>query len=160
MPNHQATAIANEFLRRRDDDTWPQQMLIQKLAYIAHGWNLAINGEALINEAPQAWDNGPVFRSVWDHIKNYGYGKRRSLLVDPETRSEIVARLNKDERDVIEHVWRKYGGYDAQTLSKITHQSGTPWSKAYLRSRNAPLMTDEIKKYFVELALKSRGVDA
>lgn len=157
MPNHRPTAIANEFLRRRQNSAWPQQMWIQKLVYIAHGWNLAINGKPLVNETPQAWDNGPVFRSIWDHIKENGYRSPYSTLVDAETGVEISDSLTDDEKEVIDHVWVKYGGFSAQRLSKMTHRPGTPWSNAYLQARNALLDENEIKNHYIKLGKAGRS---
>jgi len=158
MPNHAAEAIANEFLRRRADDAWPQQMLIQKLVYIAHGWNLAINDQPLVDELPQAWDNGPVFRSIWNHIRDNGYGGEHCTLIEPFDGDEISADLLKSERQVIDHVWRKYGHLRAIDLSRMTHEPGTPWAQAYLgRGRNAELDNPVIRQHFIELALAGRG---
>jgi uncharacterized phage-associated protein len=157
MPNHDPRAIANEFLRRRASDAWPQQLSIQKLTYIAHGWNLAINGRPLVSEAPQAWDNGPVFRSIWDHIKEYGYRGDSCTLVDPVSKSEIRAELAPAEKAVIDHVWAKYGSRTSSELSDMTHQPNTPWHKAYFgKNRNAPLDNEDIRRHYIELALAGR----
>src|SRR5690348_15136296 len=102
MPNYSATAIANEFLRRRGESVSPAQMLVQKLAYIANGWNLAINGEPLIRENAEAWDNGPVYRSIWDHIRDFGYRGDHCTLLDPVTNQEINVRLAEQEVSVID----------------------------------------------------------
>ncbi|MCV3765655.1 Panacea domain-containing protein [Rhizobium sp. TRM95796] len=161
MPNHDARAIANEFLRRRDSDTWPKQLPIQKLTYIAHGWNLAINGEPLIDEVPQAWDNGPVFRSVWNHIKDFGYRGKKYTLLEPVSGEEITANLTPGEKAIIDHVWKKYGSKSSVELSDMTHQVGTPWYKAYFGNRkNAPLSNDDIKDHYIKLALAGRVKDA
>lgn len=158
MANFPAIAIANEFLRRRGTSAYPQQMLIQKLSYIANGWNLAINGEPLIDEQPEAWDNGPVYRSIWDNIKESGYNGDQCLLIDPVSKVQATAELNEKERAVVEHVWRKYGNYSANLLSKMTHESNTPWSNTYFtRGRNAKLRNDEIKQHYVDLAMAGRG---
>jgi uncharacterized phage-associated protein len=160
MPNHDARAIANEFLRRRNSDTWPQQLPIQKLAYIAHGWNLAINGNPLIDEVPQAWDNGPVFRSIWSHVKDFGYRGKKYTLVDPIADSEFTANLSEKEKAVIDHVWRKYGVKSSTELSDMTHQMGTPWYKSYFgKGRNASLSNDEIRDHYVKLALAGRDAN-
>ena len=126
MSGHRATAIANEFLRRRGTDTWPAQMLIQKLVYIAHGWALAITGKPLVAESPEAWDNGPVFRSIWDHIRDFGYRGEHCTLTEPDTKIEIRDSLTPEQTAIIDHVWRKYGGSSGIDLSKMTHEPGTP----------------------------------
>ena len=155
---HSAKAIVNEFLRRRKDTAWPQQMHIQKLAYIAHGWNLAINGEPLIDEQPQAWDNGPVFRSVWDHIRDFGYRGENNTLVDPVSREEIKTDLSPSEKQIIDAVWKRYGPISASKLSDMTHEPGTPWYTAYFgRHRNARLDNEEIREHYTQIAMAGRG---
>lgn len=157
MPNHSAKAIANEFLKLRASSAWPSQMFIQKLAYIAHGWNLAINGEPLIAEAPEAWDNGPVYRSIWEHIRDFGYRGPSNELVNPETGAILEEPLTDDERQIINHVWKKYGAKSAYELSKMTHQPSTPWANAYFRYRNAPLLNDDIQQHYIDLAVAGRA---
>lgn len=132
-------------------------MQIQKLVYVAYGWNLAINGQSLVNERPQAWDNGPVFRSIWDHIKNWGYSKYRCMLADPFEDNPISADLSPNEEAVIDHVWRKYGHMTGHELSQITHKPDTPWSKAYFgRGQNSQLDPHEVREHYVKLAMAGR----
>lgn len=158
MPNHSPLAIANEFLRRRGSPGWPAQMQIQKLTYIAHGWNLAINGEPLVSEPPEAWDNGPVFRDIWNHVRDYGYKGPNCTLVDPFDKTEISEELLPSEKAIIEHVWNKYKGMSGVALSHMTHEPGTPWYQAYFgRGQNATLSNEEIKKHYIDLALAGRG---
>lgn len=158
MPNYSAISVVNEFLRRRGKDIRPQQMFIQKLAYIANGWNLAINNEPLIEENAEAWDNGPVYRSVWNHIRDNGYKGEFCTLVDPFNGEVIQADLNQEESNIVNHVWAKYGKMNAHELSKMTHEPNTPWSKAYFdRGRNSELNNEEIKSHYIALALAGRG---
>jgi uncharacterized phage-associated protein len=158
MPNHSPLAIANEFLRRRGSGGWPAQMQLQKLTYIAHGWNLAINGKPLVSEPPQAWDNGPVFREIWNHVRDYGYRGPNCTFVDPFTNAEIREDIDPSEKAVIDHVWSKYGSFSGIALSKMTHEPGTPWYKAYFEGgQNSSLSNDDIKRHYVDLALAGRG---
>lgn len=158
MPHQSALAIANEFLRRRASDAWPQQMFIQKLVYFSHGWTLAITNDALIDEQPEAWDNGPVYRSIWDHIRDYGYGKNDCLLINNNSKEEFKANLSSVESQIIDHVWNKYKNFSASELSDMTHLPNTPWFKAYFQGgRNKELPNDEIKSYFVGLAKAGRA---
>ena len=156
MPHYSAAAIANEFLKRMPEGQAHSQIVIQKLTYIAHGWCLAIVGEPLVDEPPQAWDNGPVFRSIWDRFKMFGFGSKSGLLEGNDGRP-FEAHLNAAEADIIDRVWKRYGHLSGRALSDMTHQPGTPWWKAYFdRGRNAELDRDEIRAHFVKLALAGR----
>ena len=53
--------VAHEFLRLAREDgksLWPMQVL--KLAYIAHGWMLALYHRPLIGDGIEAWTYGPI----------------------------------------------------------------------------------------------------
>lgn len=157
MPAYPPQAIANAFLRLRASPMRPAQMLIQKLIYFAHGWNLAINDAPLTAEPPEAWANGPVYRAIWDHVRDYGYKGPDCTLVDPYFGGVIEAPLTDAETGVVVHVWRKYGQKSPLELSRMTHQPGTPWSTAYYqRGQNALLRDEEIRDYYTALAMAGR----
>jgi uncharacterized phage-associated protein len=157
MPNYLPVVIANEFLKRHSGTSIPAQMQLQKLVYIAHGWNLAINAQPLVSESPEAWDNGPVFRSLWDHIRDWGFGAKTKLLEEPFDGKVASASLSKDEMDVIDHVWKKYGQYNGLQLSRMTHEPNTPWTATYFaRGRNQSIPNDETKKHYIQLAMAGR----
>ena len=158
MPGHSAIEIANEFLVRRASSTWPQQMFLQKLSYISNGWNLVINGERLISEKPQAWDNGPVYVSLWRHVKDWGYGRHFCQLESPFSDEPLRASLSASETSVIDHVWSRYGHYSAAQLSEMTHEPETPWTKAYVgRGRNSELDDADVVDHYMKLALAGRA---
>lgn len=154
MPNHDPRAIANEFIKLNRGGM--EQMKLQKLVYIAHGWNLAINQDPLIEGKIEAWDGGPVMRSIWDHLRDFGYNAVGGLL--GRSRSEpFAADLSKSERDVIEHTWRKYSRYSGLQLSEMTHRPGTPWTNAYFgKGRNNSLPNRDIQAHFTEMAIAGR----
>jgi len=154
MPNHSARAIANEFIGRNGGPM--SQMKLQKLVYMAHGWNLAINQKPLIKDRIEAWDGGPVMRTIWNHLRDLGYNSGSYFLGNSKA-EKYVADLSASEKNIIDHVWEKYGGYTGLSLSEMTHKPGTPWSNAYFGSgQNSPLSEKDIKQHFVELALAGR----
>jgi uncharacterized phage-associated protein len=158
MAFHSPLAIANEFLDLHGTTSIPAQMQLQKLVHIANGWNLAINGEPLVSELPQAWDNGPVFRSIWNHIRDCGFGRKSNLLENPTSSKPYRAPLSDSERTIIDHVWRKYRHLSGLELSRLTHEPNTPWSKAYFeRGRNSSIPNEDVKRHYTELALKGRA---
>lgn len=155
MPGHDPRAIANEFIKLSGNRPF-NQMWLQKLVYIANGWNLAINREPLTDARIEAWDGGPVYRTIWNHLRDFGSDRDSKLLCNPGN-GPYEARLSPEERGVIEHVWKRYGEYSGNELSQMTHQSGTPWSNAYFgRGRNAALDEAEIQQHFVDIALAGR----
>ena len=149
--------IANEFVSLAGHQL--PQMKLQKLTFIANGWNLAISGEPLVDTTAEAWDNGPVFREIWDRIRDLGVtpdGHIRDY--SGET---CQAMLDSQERQVVAHVWRRYGNLSSQRLSELTHQPETPWTQAYFgRGRNAPIYNDEVEQHYRELALAGRAQHA
>ncbi len=158
MPRHSPIAIANEFLRRRGSPTYPSLMYIQELVAIANGWNLAINGEPLVSEAPQAWPNGSVFRQIWDHANDGGFKGPNSEIVDPITGQIVTSNVTGSEQDIIDHVWKKYGNYTTQQLSHLTQQLNSPWAFAYFeKGRNSEIDTERTRQYYIKLALAGRS---
>jgi uncharacterized phage-associated protein len=158
MPSYDPRAIANEFLKSSGGSV--SQMKLQKLVFFAHGWNLAINRSPLVDGRIEAWDGGPVFRAIWNHFRDFGLNYKGSLMGD-ESGQPICANLSQSERGVVEHVWKRYGGYTGLELSNMTHEPGTPWSNAYFgRGRNSVLSQSDIHSHFVELALAGRTAAA
>ncbi len=154
MPNYDPRVIANEFIGLNGGPM--AQMKLQKLVYLAHGWNLAINNESLVSGRIEAWDGGPVMRLIWNHLRDFGYNAVGSLL-GASRDAPFEAELQEHEREVIRHVWRRYGLYSGAELSEMTHEPGTPWSNAYFGSgRNSALSQSDIRQHFIELALAGR----
>lgn len=160
MADHTAAAIANEFLKlARRDGTALTHMQLQKLPYIAHGWALAILKNPLINSSPCAWKYGPVYPGLYDALSRYGAGPVDELVrandgnVWAETRGDIVEeRLSKDERRLLDMVWRRYGTRSGIELSSITHRSGTPWTETWEKHGNgSPIPDDLIRKHYDQL---------
>jgi uncharacterized phage-associated protein len=162
-------AIANEFIRMAAaEGRQLTQMQLQKLAYLAHGWNLAVNGVPLVSDEMQAWDYGPVFPMLYEHAKYFGSSPIPRPLTDKDdNRIEFffadeagagpgkpyVASLSDAERAVIDHVWRRYGTYSAFKLSDLTHKPGSPWFETYFgHGKSAPIENDLVRKHYLELA--------
>lgn len=161
---HRAVEIANEFLRLAPGHNLTQ-MQVQKLAYIAHGWNLAINGAPLISEDVKAWPYGPVYPDLYDHTQFFGRDPIGRLVTPDDAKiarffgegksssPPYQATLSPPERAIISQVWKRYGTLSAIKLSELTHQPNTPWFKAYrLRGQGATLPEEDIRAHYVELA--------
>lgn len=162
-------AIANEFIRRASKDGKSfTQMQLQKLVYIANGWNLAINGKPLTYDEPEAWEYGPVYKELRRALRPYGREQVSreinnedfipgSFADDPST--PAVATLTDDERAVVDRVYRDYGKFHAFQLSALTHREGTPWSKVYAggAGKYDEIPAQMIRDHFVDLARSHRA---
>ncbi len=121
MANYSVYEIANWFLINKGS---MEHKKLQKLCYYAQAWHYVLNEEPLIDTGFEAWVHGPVNRTLWNRLRDYGY------LQVKETEFESVANnLSKDENDFLERVWATYGQFDGYQLEQLTHTE-EPWIKA------------------------------
>lgn len=112
-----ATIIGQYFLSKNLDLT---DIQIQKLVYYAYSWYMVKHqGEKLFEERPQAWIHGPVFRSLFDNMKDYE--KFRS--------SKNYEKLDATIKTFLDIIYTVYGKYSGNELEELTH-SETPWQNA------------------------------
>jgi uncharacterized phage-associated protein len=170
-----AKAVANEFLALGRRDGIPlSPMKLQKLVYFAHGWHLAVYGEPLLDERVEAWQYGPVIKSLYHEFKRFGNesitkdatsvklvrdGRLSLRFVTPRLagESDDVLRAKK----VVARVWNNYCSFSAVQLSKMTHDTGSPWHKTWEPMADNPIKgtdipNDEIKRFFREQASNRR----
>jgi len=155
---HSACGIANQFLdRARAEGRTLTPMQIQKLCYLAHGFNLALFDEPLIKDKAFAWDWGPVYPELYDAVKRFGSGSIEGDICEnnwafmPHIRGNRVdADLNEREAALVDRVWKDYGEFDGFQLSALTHEDGSPWEAVYRPGvKNILIPDDLIKEYFV-----------
>lgn len=154
-------------------------MQLLKLVYLAHGWNLAITNESLINDRVEAWEYGPVIPNLYHSLKTYGAGKVTAPLkgLTPPlgktlltmtwdemkaNTKEYTADFSRPEMDLIDRILDVYGGLRAYQLSALTHKEGTPWYTVWhdqdgVSEKDARIDNELIKQHFIELANKRRG---
>lgn len=97
---------------------------VQKLLYIAYGIFLAVKGERLTDEHPQAWPFGPVFpRTRNKLLKADFYG---IVLGNPDL-LHISSDMEADS--LVNSVFRSFGEWSASQLSEWSHSEGSPWER-------------------------------
>jgi len=123
-----STDIAREFVRLADAVSLRlDQLQLQRLVYIAHGWCLAATGEPLTGDRPEAWRIGPIYRRMADLLGPLGAGPvRLECFVEGPS-----AELSSFEMDRIAVTLRDYGALGSPQLSSVTQGAGTPWYKVY-----------------------------
>jgi uncharacterized phage-associated protein len=145
--DHDSKAVANVFisLSKGDRDRkYLTNMQIQKLVYIAHGFNLAALGEPLFRDRVYAWQFGPVIPSLYDALKEYGSGEVKHAL------SAYTPQIKTNSREwkVIKSVWDGYGQFSGPKLSSMTHKPGTPWADVWMPGTHKEIPNDTIRHYY------------
>jgi uncharacterized phage-associated protein len=127
-----AAAVANHFLDKEALD----HMKLQKLAYIAHGWHLAIVDSPLFYNRVEAWKYGPVIPDLYHSLKLWGRKPITERLVhtDPSSCALVPWDFDKSKeaeqaRLIADRVWEVYKGFSPLELSAMTHEKGTPWEQ-------------------------------
>jgi len=113
-------------------------MAIHKIAFFANGWRLAQTGQPFIRQPFEAWNYGPVLRSVYDAFKSAGRGKvtTRAKGFDPVARESFIAQADfpPEDKAFLRAILAAYGCYSAEKLSELTHIAGGAWDRVW----NAP----------------------
>lgn len=150
-------AVANKILEvakeSSDPSVTPMQLI--KLAYLCHGWMLGLYGRPLLSESVEAWQYGPVVRSIYKAVS-----KHRDKPVEYPIKNMFGHSANEEfdeaELDIIQQVYRIYGGWSGLSLSNLTHQPGTPWSIVWSgKGKNSVISNDLIESHFKEKARAS-----
>ena len=124
-----ARCVANEFIRRANGEGQPLTHLqIQKLVYFSHARLLFLHGQPLIDKGFEAWEYGPVVPDLYHALKRYGPDEvlEEIPIGDPPAYSSR-------ETDIFDWCFNRYGHLSGPQLTRITHASGSPWSRAVTR---------------------------
>ena len=102
---------------------------LQKLAYYAYAWFIALNNESkdaienrLFVARFEAWVHGAVCPELYDTYRSYG---SRTI---PQ-REDIILQFSPDELDTLNQVLEVYDPYNGNELESICHQE-SPWLNA------------------------------
>lgn len=136
-----AKTIAQAFLCLSDPEVGDvvTNLKLQKLLYYAQGFNLAINNKPLFKEDILAWEHGPVIREV--------YNLYRDNASAPLPVKTCPSSLTKEEKSLVENVWKVYGQFSAWKLRDMTHNE-SPWLNT---DRNSSITHSRMKTFFKTL---------
>lgn len=134
--------IANEFIRiAAARGRMLDQIRLQHLVYIAHGWCLALHGEPLTGDRPEAWKFGPVYRRLADALARYGLdpvcreisnGEIYPGFLCGNPDEPAAAPLEAVEREVIARTYEHYGELAPGQLSACTGKHElAPWAGVF-----------------------------
>ena len=162
---YSAKAVGNFFLDRyRGHGITP--LKLQKLVYLAHGWNFVFRPDAPLvkDEHAEAWQYGPVFPSLYYEFRHLGRQPidrpATELQLDPrdlETVLTTVPRIPETDkviRNFLDGIWGIYGRFSGVQLSELCHRPGSPWHKTKTQNqalRNAHIDNKLIRDHYDEL---------
>lgn len=134
MKTFPAIIVANFFVEKSIDEKMPiSNLKVNKLVYLAHGWHLGFYEKPLIREDIEAWQFGPVVRSVYDAFKKYG----KTPITKPATTGfsdemkEIGELADAETIDFLNSLWKHYRDWKPWQLSVLTHEKDSPWDLEY-----------------------------
>jgi uncharacterized phage-associated protein len=115
---------------------------IQKLLYCCYGCVLAGFNERLCDEYPRAWQYGPVFPKVFNHIKKGKPFPLKSGALD----------TSEEMKQFLEKVIDVFGRYSAGALTAWSHHPDSPWDIVVnkMDAPNSFIPDDLICRYFLE----------
>lgn len=144
MKKYSALDISKYFLSLASnvDENDLTNLKLQKLLYFAQAKYLAKKNKKLFEEEIEAWDLGPVVRSVYESFKICG--RFPITLFDVKYTSK---ELDPDTKDFLNKVWDEYSKYSAGYLVDKTHEKNSPWYEAYKSSKKV-IPEKSLKSYF------------
>lgn len=110
---------------------------LHKLLYFIQAWHIALfEKDTLWEELPEAWVNGPVYRSIYNLFKKKFYRNENFRYKDdgeklPQELKKAVeeSRLSALQQNFIFDVLNVYAPMSDEKLVLSTHQA-LPWNKA------------------------------
>ncbi len=128
--------VVRQFSQQSCGDITP--MKLQKLLYYIKVWTLVARQD-LVRADFEHWEYGPVNREVYNFYKQY-----QSLAIDPSQIEDVA--INKSEKDLVDFIVENYIGFDAFTLSAMTHTE-EPWKQT---QSNNVILDELIKSYYCQ----------
>jgi len=132
-------------------------LALEKLLFFSQGVNYALNGSRLIDNDSQAWAHGPVYPSVYNQYKKYGYKPIDNGIKSVSGR--MLSKVSDEELKAIDLVIHTFGLYSPKILENISHTQ-TPWKEKRIGYHDEqvgtnPIEEESIKDYYIELKLDS-----
>lgn len=126
-----AKNVASYFINKSsklDEDNDLTNLKLQKILYYTQVEGLKKNNKTVFNDQIEAWQYGPVVRSVYDWLKGCGPYTISSFDIDGDEKSPV----DGETKTFLDNVWDKYSKYSAFYLVKKTHDGRlSPWKSIY-----------------------------
>ena len=125
-----AKNVASYFIEKSsklDENNDLTNLKLQKILFYAQVESLKNKDVVAFNDDIEAWQYGPVVRSVYDWLKGCGPYTISSFDVDSDDYS-----IDTETEALLDDIWNKYSKYSASYLVKKTHDGKlSPWESIY-----------------------------
>lgn len=131
-PPFDARSVANLILDFAEQDGRSvSNLVLQKLAYFAHGTFISRTGTPLVRGEFEAWKHGPVHPHIYHAFKCHRAEtiQGRAEIVNPVTqeRKPLANIQDSEVRRVIENVYRSLRERSPAALRAVSHAKNAPW---------------------------------
>ena len=138
MGNFYAVEVAEYIIGYANQKNYSiSNLKLQKILYFTQAQFLVALGYPCFIDVIEAWDFGPVVRSVYNQYKRYGSANIYSGDMSLETEMKEI------EKDSIQLIIDKCVNFSANQLVEITHNQD-PWKNAYKKMFIYLIMQSEI----------------
>jgi uncharacterized phage-associated protein len=103
---------------------------LQKLLYYAQAWYLVyFDKKMLFDERPQAWVNGPVYQTVYNHFKRKGRADQNIQIMGSLTEYSDKLNMTEEQKEFLHSLLAHYALMSHEQLIILTHKE-SPWNEA------------------------------
>lgn len=144
-----ALDVAGFFVQISSSEDEPDltNLKMQKLLCFAQAEYLALFEKPLFSDEIEAWDYGPVVKTVYHAYKHCG--SFPITVFDTVNQTEI----SSDHQQFLKSIWDKYAQFSAEHLVRLTHKKGMPWEKYYEKGHNNIIPQQELSRYSANMAV-------
>ena len=121
---------------------------LQKLLYFCHAAYLVRHGKPLVSGYFEAWEYGPVHRTVYDALRQYG---RQEVTKPIDRRDPFTGQVsvispphNIVVTDHVEQTMRTLGRIAPGHLIALSHAADGPWHYVWNKSKLEPVLGNRI----------------
>ena len=133
--------VASYLIAQADKDgNLITHLKLQKLCYYAQGYSLALMAEPMFSEPIEAWEQGPIVRTLHDEYQQY----RGTSIPAADEAPEIEPWRAR----ILDMINQRFGWMSLWELRNRTH-SELPWQEAWcLEGPDAELDHDAMRDFF------------
>jgi len=156
-------AVVNWFVLQGMKEQRPfPHVSLQKILYLAHASFLHETGRPLVRTAFEAWEYGPVNRSIWVELKEFGRSPVTSLIENVDRWSGEVSQIPMPAdvrvKSHLKRVFHTLKYTSPGQLIDITHRKESAWSCVWNKSKTSVTLSNHISDELSKQRFNAMGI--